>query len=204
MVGEKSVKHKPPVKLSFKTEGLKSLIKLFYVIIAAAFIAAPSLSEGAVAHKGINQREAKIRAISDTLKYYNNTLSNAKTREYATLITDIASKRGENPFAIGALIIAESTGRTNAYSKGNYGLLQVKWRVHKKMLKKKFPTIKTEKDLFKPRENILAGTEIFARVRNGGDIQSGLRKYMGGSSSLEKVKRYLSEIEDRYKKYMKK
>lgn len=146
-----------------------------------------------------SQKEFAVRAMAETFKEYNNGLSRDTARKYAELVFEAAGKFGENPFVIAAIIIVESTAKTNARSNGNYGLMQVRWRVHKKDLIKKYG-LKNDKDLFKPKENIFAGTGIFSKYRAGGSLEAGLKKYAGGASTTDKVKAYMAEIERKYAK----
>ena len=150
--------------------------------------------------------EAQINAISHVFRQYNKSLDNATANEYANIIKSTSEKFGEDPFVIAALIVIESKVRPNARSRGgDYGLMQVRWRVHRRKLTQKYPAIKTEKDMFKPLENITAGTDIFSSYRKSadGDIVRAMRAYSGGGSALwEKVRVVLSQIKNKYEELL--
>ena len=143
-----------------------------------------------------------VNAISQVFMGYNKNLDNTTANEYANIIMNTCKNFGEDPFVIAALIVVESRARANADSRrGDFGLMQVRWRVHRKNLTQKYPTIKTEKDMFKPRENIIAGTEIFSNYRKSadGDMARAMIAYSGGSSShWDKVSKVLSQIKMKY------
>ncbi|MCL1875201.1 MAG: transglycosylase SLT domain-containing protein [Synergistaceae bacterium] len=147
----------------------------------------------------------QIIAISHVFKQHNRGLDNATADEYASIIKNTSERFGEDPFIIAALVVVESTVKHDALSKGgDFGLMQVRWKVHKNKLRKKYPTIKTESDMFKPRENIVAGTEIFSNYRKSadGDIERALIAYSGGSSShWGKVNKVASQIRAKYKEF---
>ncbi|MCL1910523.1 MAG: lytic transglycosylase domain-containing protein, partial [Kiritimatiellaeota bacterium] len=151
--------------------------------------------------------KAQVSAISYVFKQYNKNLDNATASEYADIVRSTSEKFGEDPFIIAALVIVESRARADARSKkGDFGLMQVRWKVHKNKLTQKYPTIKTEKDMFKPRENITAGTEIFSAYMKsaGGDVVRAMTAYSGGSSShWEKVNNVVSQIKIKYNEFYK-
>ncbi|MCL2768193.1 MAG: lytic transglycosylase domain-containing protein [Synergistaceae bacterium] len=146
--------------------------------------------------------KTQINAITHIFRQYNKKLDNETAREYANIIKSTSEKFGEDPFVIAALIVIESTVKRDARSKGgDYGLMQVRWRVHKNRLMKKYPTMKTEKDMFKPRENIIAGTEIFSSYRESanGDMVIAMTAYSGGNPShWNKVNNVVLQIKDKY------
>lgn len=177
--------------------------KILQTLLIIVFLAAPSVTEGAAVPRHLPQREAAVRAIADTFTEYNRKLSMSTAKEYAKHVMDASLKFKEDPFVVAALVIVESTVKANAYSNGNYGLMQIRWKSHKNELVKKFPGIRREKDLFKPRENIMAGVEILSEYKSKSvDIAAALKKYSGGSSShFSKVQRYVREMETKAKKY---
>lgn len=146
---------------------------------------------------------AQVNAISHVFKQHNRGLDNATADEYASIIKNTSERFGEDPFIIAALVVVESSVKHDALSKGgDFGLMQVRWKVHKNKLRLKYPTIKTESDMFKPKENIMAGTEIFSNYRKSanGDIERAMKAYSGGSSShWGKVNRVASQIRAKYK-----
>jgi soluble lytic murein transglycosylase-like protein len=147
----------------------------------------------------------QVNAISHIFKQHNRRLDVATANEYAYIIKNTSDKLGEDPFIIAALVVVESSVKHDALSRGgDFGLMQVRWKVHKNKLMRKFPTIKTERDMFKPRENIMAGTEIFSNYRKSadGDIERALIAYSGGSSThWGKVNNIATQIRAKYKEF---
>ena len=147
----------------------------------------------------------KVNAISHVFLQHNKQLDNETASEYASIIKNTSDKFGEDPFIIAALVVVESTVKHDALSKsGDFGLMQIRWRVHKNKLIKKYPTIKTESDMFKPKENIMAGTEIFSSYRKSadGDIRRAMVAYSGGSSThWTKVNNVVSQIKAKYNEF---
>ena len=145
----------------------------------------------------------KVDAISHVFQQHNKKLDDATANEYASLIENTSEKFGEDPFIIAALVVVESSVKHDALSSGgDFGLMQVRWKVHKNRLIRQYPTIKTEMDMFKPKENIIAGTEIFSNYRKSadGDIERALVAYSGGSSThWGKVNKVASQIREKYK-----
>lgn len=141
----------------------------------------------------------KMKKISELFKKVNNTLTVKQTENYALYTIQAAEKFKQDPYVIAAIIIHESTVRNNAVSKGgDYGLMQVRWEVHKKNLMKKFPNIKKSSDMFDAKTNILYGTELFAEcMSKSNDLKSGLLRYSGGSEKLaSKVLNTLKELKN--------
>lgn len=172
----------------------KKIKKISAVVLTAFFV----VFFASAASFALTIDEAMKLAIADAFGASNGKLSAKTKQDYARLVFEAANRFGEEPFVIAALIIVESTVNAKARSNGNYGLMQIRWKVHKKYISKKFPIIKTEKDLLKPRENIIAGTELFSRIRGGGDVESAIQKYTGGGKIFEKVLNLASDIETRY------
>ncbi|MCL2146702.1 MAG: lytic transglycosylase domain-containing protein [Synergistaceae bacterium] len=147
----------------------------------------------------------QVNAISHVFLQHNKQLDNVTANEYANIIRNTSEKFGEDPFIIAALVVVESSVQNDALSKGgDFGLMQVRWKVHKNKLIKKYPTIKTEIDMFKPKENITAGTEIFSNYRKSadGDIKKAMVAYSGGSSThWTKVNNVVSQIKAKYNEF---
>ena len=160
-----------------------------------------------VAAKEVVNENLQIDAISYVLKQHNRYLDSVTAIEYAKIIKSTSEKYGEDPFVIAALIVVESRAKHDAKSKdGDFGLMQVRWRVHKNKLIQKFPTINTESDMFKPVENILAGTEILSNYKKyaNGDIEIAMKAYSGGSSThWAKVYRVVEKIRIKYNEFSK-
>lgn len=128
----------------------------------------------------------------------------AKTAEsYASVVIEAAEKYKQDPYVIAAIIVHESTVNNKAVSKGgDYGLMQVRWKVHEKAIKKEYPKVKKADDMFDVRTNIFFGTEIFAYCASKSkDIEGALMKYSAGSTKLtNKVMATVKELQAKDKK----
>ena len=157
----------------------------------------------AKAHKH-NNKTAQIKSIVKLFKEVNPSLSNHDAESYANYILEACNKYNQEPFAIAALIVHESTVNTKAVSRGgDYGLMQVRWKYHKAHITRDYKAIKHAKDMLThPRENILIGTKIFADYRGSKDINAGVRRYSSGNTRLvNKVNATMSKLESYYNKF---
>ena len=155
---------------------------------------------------GQRDREAELKSIEALLLRYNKRLSSQKARLYAEFVVEAGQQFRQDPFVIAAMIVNESSARHNALSRGgDYGLMQVRWRVHKRTITKKYPHIKQAKDMFDPKYNVLVGTEIFSRCcAASADLQSGLLRYSAGNRRLAlKIVAEVKRLEDVYQKHLK-
>ena len=100
-----------------------------------------------------------------------------------SIVLEAAKKYGVDPKTIAAIIVVESSARPRAVSKGgDYGLMQVRWKVHKKDIQRRFPNIKKAEDLLNPYNNVMVGTEIFARYQSQRKtLREALIRYSGGN-----------------------
>jgi soluble lytic murein transglycosylase-like protein len=148
------------------------------------------------------KNEAKRRCIAALLRQYNKKLSEKEAYDYAVLIIQTSDKFKQNPFVIAAMIVNESSARHDAVSRGgDYGLMQVRWRVHRKTIRKKYPHIAEAKDILNPRNNLTVGVEIFSnyRARVDNDLRQALLTYSAGNSRLaDKIFAVLSKLEKSY------
>ena len=155
---------------------------------------------------GQRDREAELKSIEALLFRYNKRLSPQKARLYAEFIVEAGQQFHQDPFVIAAMIVNESSARHDALSRGgDYGLMQVRWRVHKRNITKKYPHIKQAKDMFDPKYNVLVGTEIFSRCcAASADLQSGLLRYSAGNRRLaRKIVAEVKRLEDAYQRHLK-
>ena len=155
---------------------------------------------------GQRDREAELKSIEALLFRYNKRLSPQKARLYAEFIVEAGQQFHQDPFVIAAMIVNESSARHDALSRGgDYGLMQVRWRVHKRNITKKYPHIKQAKDMFDPKYNVLVGTEIFSRCcAASADLQSGLLRYSAGNRRLaRKIVAEVKRLEDAYQHHLK-
>jgi soluble lytic murein transglycosylase-like protein len=146
--------------------------------------------------------EAKKQSIAALFQQYNKKLSDEKAADYALYIMQACKKFNQDPLIIAAMIVNESTVRHDALSKGgDYGLMQVRWRVHQKKIKKKYPQIEKARDMFDPKYNVLVGTEIFSACYATAkqDVRGALLYYSAGNERLaDKVFAVLAKLEKEY------
>jgi soluble lytic murein transglycosylase-like protein len=153
------------------------------------------------------RNEAKRKSIAALLQQYNKKLGDAQAYDYAVFIMQASEKFGQDPFVIAAMVVNESSARHDAVSRGgDYGLMQVRWRVHQKKIKKKYPHIENAKDILNPRDNVLVGTEIFSTYHATADrdLKNAVMYYSAGNKRLvEKVFAVLSKLEKSYLAHLK-
>lgn len=144
-------------------------------------------------------KTSKAQNIAELFTRVNPSLSAKKAKDYATVVINASEKHKQDPYAIAALIVHESTVNPNAISKGgDYGLMQVRWKVHEKAIKKEFPKVKKAKDFLDVRINVLYGTEVFAYCmkKANNDLRGGVVRYSGGNGKLaEKVLATVRELQ---------
>jgi soluble lytic murein transglycosylase-like protein len=164
---------------------------------------APPVSGGGSARLSDRKKnEAKRKSIAAALRQYNKKLSEEKAYEYAVLIIQTSDKFKQNPFIITAMVVNESSARHDAVSRGgDYGLMQVRWRVHQKTIRKKYPHIARAKDMLNPRNNLLVGVEIFSAYREAANqnLHDALLSYSAGNRRLaQKVFAVSDRLEKSY------
>ena len=141
--------------------------------------------------------DTRINKISRAFLKANPKLSQKLANDYANYVTKTADKFEIDAFVVAALIIHESTVNYKAKSRGgDYGLMQVRYKVHAKVLKQKFG-IKNASGLFDARKNILFGCEILANCykRAKGNTQKAIIYYSAGNRKLSnKVLKTVSKI----------
>ena len=135
--------------------------------------------------KKINN-STKSQKISLLFMKVNPALKKNDSDKYAQYVIEASEKFGQDPYVIAGIIVHESTVNNKAVSTGgDYGLMQVRWRVHEKEIRKKFPNVKNAKGMFDARTNILYGTEIFSEcMSKTDDVKKALMKYSSGSTKL--------------------
>ena len=133
---------------------------------------------------GRTSRDQRKRtyAIESYFRRVNPRLSAANASRYAGLIEKYSQHYKVDPFLVAAILVKESTVKSNAVSKGNYGLMQVNWKANGPWIRKTFP-VRTTKQLLEPENNIRIGVHILASniQRAGGDVDKGLDRYRGRS-----------------------
>ena len=147
--------------------------------------------------KSVN--DVKARNIYALFMRVNPRLSSSDAKKYIEIIFEACAKFNQDPYVIAGIIVHESTVNRKAVSKGgDYGLMQVRWNVHSKAIKQRFPKVKHGKDILDARVNIFFGTEIFydCMRKSKGDVGRGLLRYSAGNTKLrDKVLATVRELE---------
>jgi soluble lytic murein transglycosylase-like protein len=148
------------------------------------------------------RNDAKRKSIATLLRQYNKRLSDAQAQEYAVLIIQISDKFKQNPLLVASMIVNESSARRDVVSRGgDYGLMQIRWRVHRKKIRERYPNIKQAKDMFNPKNNITVGVEILSDCRERADYNTrgAILYYSAGNERLaDKVLFSLYNLENLY------
>jgi soluble lytic murein transglycosylase-like protein len=162
----------------------------------------PKMPALAVQQDARKSNEAKRKSIAALLQQYNKKLNDTRANDYAVFIMQASEKFGQDPFVIAAMVVNESSAKHDAVSRGgDYGLMQVRWRVHQKKIRKKYPHIENAKDILNPQDNVLVGTEIFSTYHATADkdVKNAVMYYSAGNKRLvEKVFAVLSKLEKSY------
>ena len=152
-------------------------------------------------------KTSKSGNIAGLFARVNPSLGTKKAQDYATVVVHAGEKFKVDPYVIAALIVHESTVNHKAVSKGgDYGLMQIRWKVHAKAIKQRFPKVKKASDLFDARTNILYGTEIFSDCvkKANGNVNGGILRYSAGNQKLvNKVTNTVNELNGSAKKTVK-
>ncbi len=129
---------------------------------------------------------SKAENIIELFTKVNPGLAHKTAKNYSEIIIEVCNKFKQDPYAIAAIIVHESTVNNKAVSKGgDYGLMQIHWKAHSKAVMKKFPKVKNAKGLFNARINILYGTEVFAYCMSKSDsLKGGLLRYSAGNEKF--------------------
>jgi|GEM_PF-4962360 len=131
--------------------------------------------------------DKRARNIYQLFTSVNPRLEQASAKKYAEIVLEAAEKFKQDPYIIAGIIVHESTVNNKAVSKGgDYGLMQIRWNVHEKAIKQRFPKVKRADDMFDARPNIFFGTEIFRDCmrKSDGDFRKGLMRYSAGNTKL--------------------
>ena len=145
--------------------------------------------------------EDKAVIVADVLAHYNHKLTRPQADELAGLVLRAGERFKLAPLLIASIIVRESGARPWAISKGgDYGLMQVRWRVHKERIRKQYPQVRGASDLLRPEINIFFGAELFAEYyAKRGTIRGGLLRYSAGNKVL--ADRVLATLGDLRKAY---
>ena len=163
--------------------------------IICAFMMVLCLVNSAIA--AVND-DTKARNIYQLFRKVNPKLSAGNAKKYSDIIIAAGKKYKQDPYVIASIIVHESTVKYNAVSKGgDYGLMQVRWRVHEKAIKAEYPRVKKASDFFDPRTNIFFGTRILSEcAAKSKDLRGALLRYSGGGTKVTaKVMNTVKELQ---------
>ncbi|MCL2009608.1 MAG: lytic transglycosylase domain-containing protein [Synergistaceae bacterium] len=216
------MKNFPKVSFSCVYSGISAVLVVFVLNMATAAYAEPERydfpkdgpvkfvkpftpePEEVLAEKMDVRRinEARRKSIAALLRKYNRRLTEEQAYDYAVLIMQTCEAFGQDPFVIASLIVIESSARSDAVSRGgDYGLMQVRWRVHQKNIRSKYPHIAKAKDMLVPQNNLTVGIEIFSKYHATAkqDLRRTLLYYSAGNRRMaDKVAAALSQLEKSY------
>ena len=151
--------------------------------LSCAFVLVLALAGNVFAAAKADVRAQRIQQLFRT---YNPKLEAKTAQTYTGHVMDAASKYKQDPYVIAAIIVHESTVNNKAVSKGgDYGLMQVRYRVHEKAIKAEYPKVKKATDMFDPRTNIFFGTRILSEcAAKSKDLRGALMRYSGNGEKL--------------------
>ena len=173
---------------------MKSITLLLLIVLAIMLVGGQRASGAEIASKDITQ----TGVMADLFSRYNRKLSQPQAKQIAAVVLQAGERFRLDPLLIASIIVRESSARPWAISKGgDYGLMQVRWRVHQKWIRRKYPQVRDASDLLKPEINIFVGAEIFAGYyAKHKTLRSGLLRYSAGNNVLaDRVLATLGELE---------
>lgn len=128
----------------------------------------------------------------------NPSLSAATAKKYVDIVMAAGAKYKQDPYVIAAIIVHESTVNSKAISKGgDYGLMQVRWKVHHKAIKAEYPKVKKANDFLDAKTNVFFGTRILSEcAAKSKDTMGALMLYSGGGKKVTaKVMNTVKELQ---------
>ena len=130
--------------------------------------------------------DPKARNIYQLFTKANPKLDSGTAKKYVDIVIAAGKKYKQDPYVIAAIIVHESTVNAKAVSKGgDYGLMQVRWRVHEKAIKAEYPKVRKASDFFDARTNIFFGTRILSEcAAKSKDLRGALLRYSGGGTKV--------------------
>ena len=132
----------------------------------------------------------------------NPKLESGTAKKYVDILMEAAKKYKQDPYIIASIIVHESTVNNKAVSKGgDYGLMQVRYKVHEKAIKKEYPKVKKASDMFDAKTNIFFGTRIFSEcAAKSKDLRGALLRYTGNNNkAADKVMKTYNELKSKDK-----
>ena len=102
--------------------------RLLYAVVMLLVLAGSAFAAAQV--------DSRARNIYQLFARTNPKLEGGTIKKYVDIIMAAGKKYKQDPYVIAAIIVHESTVNAKAVSKGgDYGLMQVRWRVHEKAMK---------------------------------------------------------------------
>ena len=113
--------------------------------------------------------------IAELFMKYNKAQANA----FAAIVREAGKEYDVKPEVIASIIVIESGVRPYVISKGgDYGLMQVRYKVHKNK-------VKSANELLDPKTNIFVGTRIFKQYYSREkSLYNALVRYSGGNKKM--------------------
>ena len=164
--------------------------RIIYALLIVLVIAGSALAAQNV--------DNKARNIYQLFTKTNPKLSAGTAKKYVEIVIAAGKKYKQDPYVIAAIIVHESTVKADAVSKGgDYGLMQVRWRVHEKAIKAEYPKVKKANDFLDARTNIFFGTRILSEcAAKSKDLKGALLRYSGGGTKVTaKVMNTVKELQ---------
>lgn len=154
----------------------RRLICAFVIILVIA-------SSAFAAKKTPDNRE---RNIYQLFTKANKALDAGTAKKYVEIVIAAGEKYKQDPYVIAAIIVHESRVNSKAVSKGgDYGLMQVRWKVHEKAIKAEYPKVKKASDFFDARTNVFFGTRILSEcAAKSKDLRGALLRYSGNGTII--------------------
>ena len=168
--------------------------RISYALILVLLLAGAALA----AKNATNYPGNYERNIYQLFTKANPKLNAGTAKKYVDIVMAAGEKYKQDPYVIAAIIVHESTVNAQAISKGgDYGLMQVRWKVHQKAIKAEYPKVKSAKDFFDAKTNVFFGTRILSEcAAKSKDTQGALLLYSGGGKKVtEKVLKTVKELQ---------
>ena len=140
----------------------------------------------------------RARNIYQLFTKTNPKLAAGTATKYVNIVMDAAKKYKQDPYVIAAIIVHESTVNAKAISKGgDYGLMQVRWKVHEKAIKAEYPKVRRASDFLDARTNVFFGTRILSEcAAKSKNLKGALLRYSGGGEQVTaKVMNTVKELQ---------
>jgi len=121
----------------------------------------------------------EIAEASDKIETLFMKYNKRQAVRIAEFVREAGKKFDIEPEIIASIIVVESSVRPYAISRGgDYGLMQIRYKVHK-------DKVKSANHLLDPKTNIFIGTKIFKQYyEQKRDLRKALIRYSGGNKKM--------------------